>query len=207
MKKLFIALTLLLLSANASLAEWQLFPAFYDVTGVASNDTLNVRSGIGTKHPITHKLKHNQRYVEIIRLSDNGRWGLIGYPEGSGWASMRFLTRQPNQNGNDVPRPISCGGNEPFWGLSLDQNENVFSTPSSAPKSFSTIWQGIPNGMLAISYGIKMANGPEEINAIIRRTQCSDGMSEMEYGFEINVLISDYSGHQMYHGCCSLVRP
>ena len=207
MKKLFIALTLLLLSANASLAEWQLFPAFYDVTGVASNDTLNVRSGIGTKHPITHKLKHNQRYVEIIRLSDNGRWGLIGYPEGSGWASMRFLTRQPNQNGNDVPRPISCGGNEPFWGLSLDQNENVFSTPSSAPKSFSTIWQGIPNGMLAISYGIKMVNGPEEINAIIRRTQCSDGMGEMEYGFEINALISNCSGYQMYHGCCSLVRP
>jgi len=75
MKKFFIALTLLLLSTNASLAEWQLFPAFYDVTGVASNDTLNVRSGIGTKHPITHKLKHNQRYVEIVRLSDNGlKW-------------------------------------------------------------------------------------------------------------------------------------
>ncbi|HBR98332.1 MAG TPA: hypothetical protein DD979_13295, partial [Gammaproteobacteria bacterium] len=26
-------------------------------------------------------------------LKDNGRWGLIGYPEGSGWALMRFLTR------------------------------------------------------------------------------------------------------------------
>ena len=177
MKNYFSILFLTFFLTNTAHADWELFPAFYDVSGVASNDVLNVRAGIGTSHPIINTLAPNERYVEIIKLSSNGRWGLIGFPDGSGWASMRFLVRQPNQGGATIPRPLSCGGNEPFWGIGFNQNSSVFSEPSAQPKPFSTIWEGTPNGMPAVSYG-----------------------------FKINAIISGASGHRMLNGCCSLER-
>ncbi|MCK4713165.1 MAG: SH3 domain-containing protein, partial [Marinosulfonomonas sp.] len=203
-------LTIVLLSvfpATTALADWQLFPALYDVTGVASDDVLNVRKGPGASYPVIEALAPYDRYIEIIRLSDDGRWGLIGYAEGSGWTSMRYLARQRNLNGPDLPRPLNCGGNEPFWGLSFSANGSDFNEPGEPPRFLSSTWEGIPEGMLPIAYGVRMAQGSGEISAIITRSQCSDGMSDKEYGFAINALLSGAFGNRMLTGCCSLERP
>ena len=207
MLKYLAILAFTLLPATKSLADWQLFPAFYDVTGVASDDVLNVRAGIGASHPILETLAYNERYVEIVSLSEDGRWGLIGYPGGSGWASMKYLARQSGQDRPDLPRPMSCGGNEPFWGLYFSQRGNDFALPGEPPHILPTTWEGIPDGMLPVAYGIRMARGSDVINAVVTRSACSDGMSEMEYGFEINAILSGSLGNRMLTGCCSLDHP
>lgn len=174
---------------------------------MASDDVLNVRAGTGASHPIIEALAPNDRHIEIIRLSSNGKWGLIGYPSGSGWASMQYLKRQGGQTGPDLPRPLSCGGNEPFWGITFGPHGNEFTEPGQMPHNLGTLWQGIPDGMQPVAYGVKMAGGGDEISAIISRRQCSDGMSEKAYGFSINALLSGTLGNRMLTGCCTLKRP
>lgn len=207
MRKLLSLIAIMLFSATSAIAEWDLFPAFYDVTGVASNDVLNVRAGTGASFPVIEALAYNDRYIEIVELSENGKWGLIGYAGGSGWASMRYLKRQPGQDGPNLPRPLSCGGNEPFWGIEFSQHTNEFNESGAMSHRLNTVWEGIPDGMLPVTYGIRMAKGGDKIDAVITRSRCSDGMSDYEYGFEINALLSGTIGNRMLTGCCSLQRP
>lgn len=197
----------MMFTATTAQADMELFPAFYEVTGVASDDVLNVRAGTGASHPIIEALAYNDRHIEIVSLSSDGKWGLIGYPGGSGWASMRYLKRQNGQTGSDLPRPLSCGGNEPFWGILFGAHSNEFSEPGQMPHNLATVWQGIPDGMQPVAYGVKMADGGDEISAVITRRECSDGMSEKAYGFEINALLSGSLGTRMLAGCCTLKRP
>lgn len=207
MRIIQILATMLLLASTSAHADSQLLPAFYKVTGVASNDVLNVRSGTGTSHPIIEYLAYNDRHIEIVRLSDDRKWGLIGYPGGSGWASMRYLKRQSGQSASNLPQPLSCGGNEPFWNLTFSQNGNRFTEPGQVAHNLATTWQGTPAGMRPISYGVKMAGGNDAISAVISRRQCSDGMSDKAYGFTINALLSGGVGNRMLAGCCALKRP
>lgn len=207
MRIFLILVTMVLFATTSAHADRQLFPAFYEVTNVASDDVLNVRAGTGAAHPIIEYLAHNDRHIEIVQLSDDGKWGLIGYPGGSGWASMHYLKRQNGQSGPDLPRPLSCGGNEPFWNLKFNQHNNEFTELDQMPHNLATIWQGIPDGMAPVSYGVKMAGGIDEINAVITRSQCSDGMSDKAYGFTINALLSGGIGNRMLAGCCTLKRP
>lgn len=207
MRKILALVTVILFSATSAIADWDLFPAFYDVTGVASDDVLNVRAGTGASHPIIESLAYNDRHIEIVELSENGKWGLIGYPAGNGWASMHYLKRQAGQDGPNLPRPLSCGGNEPFWGLKFSRGANEFYEPGEMPHWLDTVWEGIPDGMSPVIYGIKMAQGADKMDAVITRSQCSDGMSEKAYGFEINALLSGTLGNRMLTGCCSLQRP
>lgn len=207
MRNFVISIAMLIFSASIAHADLELFPALYDVTGVASDDVLNVRAGTGASHPIIESLAYNDRHIEIIKLSADGKWGQIGYPEANGWASMHYLQRQVGQSGPSLPRPISCGGNEPFWSINFSQGGNEFTEPGQMPHILPTVWEGIPDGMPPVSYGIKMAGGTGEINAVVTRSQCSDGMSDRAYGFEINALLSGAIGNRMLTGCCALQRP
>lgn len=207
MHKILTLVTVMLFSATTAIADWDLFPAFYDVTGVASNDVLNVRAGTGASHPIIEKLAYNDRYIEIVEVSENGKWGLIGYPGGSGWASMRYLKRQPGQDGPNLPRPLSCGGNEPFWDIKFSRHGNEFTEMGEMSHQLNTVWEGIPDGMLPVIYGIRMVGGGDKMDVVITRSRCSDGMSDYTYGFEVNALLSGALGNRMLTGCCSLQRP
>lgn len=207
MRNYLALIAILILQATSANAELKLFPALYDVTGVASDDTLNVRADAGGSHPVIETLAYDDRYIEIIRLSEDGKWGLIGYPNGNGWASMHYLKRQPDQSGPKLPRSLSCGGNEPFWGISFGQHSNEFFEPGEMPHNLSSVWEAIPDGMSPVAYGIKLENGTDKIDAVVTRRQCSDGMSERAYGFEINALLSGTLGKRMLTGCCSLGRP
>lgn len=206
MRKYFALIAMIVFSATSALAELELFPARYDVTGVASDDVLNVRSGTGASHPIIETLAYNDRHIEIVQISDDGKWGAIGYAGGNGWASMRYLVRQSGQSGPNLPRPITCGGNEPFWTIQFSHGGNQFTEPGQMPHVLQTVWEGIPDGMPPVAFGLKLAGGGDEIDAVITRSQCFDGMSEKSYGFEINALLSGALGDRMLSGCCALQR-
>lgn len=204
MLKYLLILAISVLNANSAFAGWVDYPAFYNVTGVASDDVLNVREGQSASTPIINTLAPNQRNVEVVDISDDGRWGLVSFPDGSGWVSMRYMARQPGQNPRYLPRPLNCGGTEPFWGLSIGNQTAQFEIMGNPALTFTPTWEDIPIGMQAVSYAIKMQGSNEDITAIINRNQCSDGMSESVYGFGIDLIISGQSGNQYYTGCCSL---
>lgn len=80
MKPLFALLFSLIASAAA--ATFDAWPALYDVSGVASDDVLNIRAEPSADAPIIGTLAHDATNVEIIRDGENG-WGLVNTDEGT----------------------------------------------------------------------------------------------------------------------------
>lgn len=204
MLKYLAILALSIIYADAALAGWGDYPALYDVTGVAANDVLNVREGRSASTQIINTLAPNQRNIEVVDVSNDERWGLVGLPEGSGWVSMRYLTRQPGQDSRNIPSSLECGGTEPFWGLVFDGQSASYDMMGEDNQNFTKAWEDTAAGMAPVSYAVKLQGTDGDITAVIHRNQCNDGMSEMIYGFDIDVIFSRPSGVAYYSGCCSL---
>ena len=45
----------------------------------------------------------------------------------------------------------------------------------------------------------------KSITVMIRKAACNDGMSDMEFGLDTDLLIEDGGDVYMYSGCCNLV--
>lgn len=67
------------------------FPALYHVIDVADDDVLNVRAQPDAQSAIIGTLLHDEADVEVMALSDDGKWGLINVGENAGWVAIRFL--------------------------------------------------------------------------------------------------------------------
>ncbi len=86
-----------LLLFPASNAYAQTGPDYWQVTGVAANDHLNVRNGPSAQHPIVTTAPNGFRFRNLgCRGSGNSRWCHVETPNGqiSGWVAGRYL-REP----------------------------------------------------------------------------------------------------------------
>lgn len=203
MKSFLTALFLLLVPVAATAQGVQL-PALHDVTGVASDDVLNIRRDPNARSEIIGALSHLATGVEVIRLNDTGRWGLINADGGPGWVSMRYLTRDGRHD--TFPAPAYCFGTEPFWSLELDRAGLVNFTPmDGAPVMMNTQARmnaaGRPD-----RFGLVAGGTDGTLHATIARASCNDGMSDIEYGLSIDALLRNAGGYQFWSGCCTLTR-
>ena len=76
--------------ANQRAAEIQ----FYSVVGVATGDTLNVRSGPGGNNAVTARLPNGYRGIRVIGASvmnDTTEWVPISFETQSGWVRKQYL--------------------------------------------------------------------------------------------------------------------
>jgi uncharacterized membrane protein len=194
-----LVLAALLLSAAPAGAEP--FPAAYRVTGVAANDVLNIRAEpsaaaakVGTIGPYGFN-------IEVLRLSEDGKWGQVGLPEGNGWVAMRFLEPTPPADPNEVPRPLSCFGTEPFWSLAFFPEGAEWQVPD-LPRADLTVTE---EAVAWSGFRLSAEEGPTRIfDAIISRQQCSDGMSDRVFGFAASLFIESPDGNVVVTGCCTL---
>ncbi len=175
-------------------------PALYSVTGVASDDVLNVRAGPSASEPIIGALAHTQTGVEVTAIS--GNWGRVNLGEGVGWASMSFLVAEPAGRLPEVPSLI-CFGTEPFWSMDITQSEiAALSGPGSTVIPFLA-GRILPASGMVDRYGLN-AGGPDGHAALaIRARTCSDGMSDRLFGLEVDVIVGGAQS-QVLSGCCSL---
>jgi len=96
------------LVAAATLLSIQMAQAaVFQIQGVASNDSLNMRSKPGTKNPVVAKIPHNGKYVRSTgqRVSV-GRtvWTKVTWQGNTGWVSERYI--RPMQTAQ-APRPTA----------------------------------------------------------------------------------------------------
>ncbi|MBM1815507.1 COG3650 family protein [Pseudosulfitobacter pseudonitzschiae] len=175
------------------------FPALYHVIDVADDDVLNVRAQPDAQSAIIGTLLHDEADVEVMALSDDGKWGLINVGENAGWVAIRFLQ---HSGAPDRPLRARCGGTEPFWSLSLDAT-HVFRDPENGSQPYRhTVELSSPNTTNSLAI---LGRGPSgQMIATVDARACSDGMSDRNYGLSIGLVLTDEHGARYLTGCCSL---
>ncbi|MFC3613511.1 SH3 domain-containing protein [Lutimaribacter marinistellae] len=164
---------------------------------MAADDVLNIRAEPNAQADKIGELAHDATDVEVVDLNDDAGWGLVNSGEGSGWVSMRFMTAQPV---GDLPiaARLSCGGTEPFWSLDLRQNgEAVYSTPDGSALSFMA-GELVPADGRRDRFLVTLGKNGW---AVMRRTLCSDGMSDMAFGVDLDLYLGSGA---LRSGCCSI---
>lgn len=182
-----------------AVAQAQELPARFSVTGVAADDVLNVREGPSARTQIRDMLAPDQSGVEVVRLSADGKWGMVGVVEGNGWVSMRYLAAEP-MPADVLPRPVHCYGTEPFWSLSFQEDGIAYRSPDGefplSPRSESAV----AGGWQAMLYA--GVHGDWAVD--IRRGECNDGMSDRLFGLSMTLEQSGMGATGVLSGCCTL---
>jgi uncharacterized membrane protein len=198
--KTLMALILCLLPFAAAAEP---YPALHDVRGVAADDVLNIRSGPSSSTDIIGAFGPSQRDIEVIALNPAGTWALVNAAEGSGWASMRFLARQPGQDWGNLPTALNCGGTEPFWGLFVRADGTILFDGLDL-RDFYITRARIPAAGRPDRFALRADNGAGEIIPIFAYAACSDGMSDRSFGLTVDFVRRSVGSDTLYSGCCSL---
>ena len=199
---------------HLSTAQAESYPALFDVSGVGSDDILNIRADGDATSRVLGIFRPDTTDIEVLRANPDGTWGLVNVGEGTGWVSLAYLRRQPGQDDRSPPAIRRCVGTEPFWSLNIDPPRMTFATPDDPATD------GLVAGLhRSTSRGDRFAftghlqspdAGPLEVVMAIRREICTDGMSDREFGFDVDMLVSDPDAadglrrSRLYSGCCTL---
>lgn len=177
----------------------QTLPAQYEVTGVADNDVLNIRAEPRASAELVGTYWPYALNIEVLRLSDDGGWGMVGLPEGNGWVSMRYLRPQPVTPG-DFPLPLTCYGTEPFWTIGLYPGGSEYNDPFIGRMDLELLeGEAGANGVLA-----RLRGDDRKIDLITERGWCSDGMSDREFGWRATAFLRFVDDTYTVSGCCTL---
>lgn len=193
-RALLAAMILLASPVWATVDGW---PALYDVVGVGSDDVLNVRAEPNVQAEIIGTLEHDAAGIEVIRPDKNFSWGMVNIGGRSGWASLRFLARRPGRWHGSYPDFAWCGGTEPFWSLTRTDTQIKLARIDDNDIVAALLWE---RGSL--NNPERLAFRAEGITGVLSLQACSDGMSDMEFGIELNLILDGEV--MLYHGCCSL---
>lgn len=197
-----IRLVLLWLSLMTAPLWAEVYPALHDVTGVAADDTLNVRSTPDVASEVIGTLAPDAKGVEVISVTDG--WALVNAGEGRGYVARRYLARVEGPDWNALEAPLTCLGTEPFWSLGIDpaRGETQFRTPKyEAPRTapITAVWPALPWSRAA---AVALPEGL----AVLAPADCSDGMSDHSYGITVDLFLTGAAGGRL-SGCCSLGQP
>jgi uncharacterized membrane protein len=179
-------------------ANSQSLPERYMVADVASDDVLNIRDEPAASSEIIGELGPYTLNVEVLRTLDG--WGYVGAGERSGWVSMRFLVPNPPPE-NEIPRPMSCFGTEPFWNVSFYPRGAEYNAMGEARRDLTILREGVADN----GYIVEVQEGPALTRTIIiNALPCSDGMSDRNFGMSMSMFIQTPDGNDLRTGCCTM---
>jgi uncharacterized membrane protein len=204
------ALAALALLASPVWATVDGWPALYDVVGVNSDDVLNVRAGPDASAEVIGTLEFNATRIEVIRPDDDFEWGKVNTGERAGWASLQYLVPQPGQWSGQFPPIRKCFGTEPFWAMHILGDEIRFETPvNTANGRIHEQWTSLSRrDSHALSIRLdKMSDHGADMIGFLSQEFCSDGMSDREYGIQIEMLFRGSIDRELLSGCCSISPP
>ncbi len=201
-----LALLLWCLWALPALATQDAWPAFYDVTGVAADDVLNIRERPDAGAPIIGTLAPHARNIEVIAPNPRETWAMINTGERAGWVSLRYLARQPGQFLGAALPVASCFGTEPFWSLAFEET-TVRLSPLGEEDLSGQITARLSSPDRRDEEALILTLMPAgSATAILRRASCSDGMSDRQYGIATSLITDRGSGPVLLSGCCTISK-
>jgi uncharacterized membrane protein len=177
-------------------------PAAFDVVGVAHDDVLNIRALPSGTAEIAGTLAPGALRIEVLEVTQDGRWGKVSTGEGNGWSSMRYLKRREDYPDFEVPRPMNCYGTEPFWSLFLEEDFDIFEAMGEGAHGLDRLAQQRRDGHFSVAW-LRDATG-ERLTLSVSTALCSDGMSDRDFGFAALLLIESPGDFRYMQGCCTL---
>lgn len=181
----------------------QEFPSLYSVTGVASDDALNIRRTPTARSDVIGTFAPDQTSIEVTGTDATGRWALVNSGEMAGWTALRFLAREPGA-WHDMVSPLSCFGTEPFWSARLTPRApSVFEAAGKPGIGMVPEFEERPfTAIKSVVMRHTIAGG--DATTIIRGEACNDGMSDREFGLSVILVMTRDDAMQVWSGCCSL---
>jgi uncharacterized membrane protein len=185
----------------------------YSVTGVKTDDVLNMRADVDHtldvgSSEIIGAIPHDASDVMVTGVSvDIGetKWREIEYKGTVGWVNDRYL--RPTDLMLETPEALQCEGMEPFWTVMIDENgRSSVSANLEDPVEleYLSFEPGIGRTDLWAHY-LGNVDADHSLTVIVRYTEtCVDGMSGLTYDFEALLLGLDGSPAPA-HGCCSIM--
>jgi uncharacterized membrane protein len=183
------------------------FPHLHSVTGVPSNDVLNLRAEPAASAALVGSLAPGATGIEVTGLSPDGKWGMVSFGESTGWASMAYLAPSAAPPWYDLQSPLTCIGTEPFWSLTYSPETKTahFTTPEEEGPEMdvATLWPGQEWRQTA-AFDFRTAEGSGM--AVIRAEACSDGMSDARFGLRLDAFVQGTTAApaSQLNGCCKL---
>lgn len=96
-----------------------------------------------------------------------------------------------------MPYEFWCHGTEPFWGLQISKAEGGIFLKNMADETGSRYAWAEPRSDGATSWVYETTGSGRSLKVVIKKTKCSDGMSDIEYGYSAEVII----GGETLRGC------
>ncbi len=191
------------LAASPAAAQDAL-PSLFDVTGVATDDLLNVRAGPSADADAVGTLPPDARAIEVVARDAGRNWGQINLGEGAGWVSLRYLSAQEGVWApGALPATLRCFGTEPFWSVAPQDETLILSTPEG-DTGYSHV-SVLDQDFAPERRRIALATGDAgRLTLVISPAACSDGMSDRAFGLRADTVLEDADGPELRTGCCSV---
>lgn len=178
----------------------QNYPAAFQVTGVAGDDRISIRSAPSASSNIVGAISPYGLNIKVLESAPNEKRGKVGLPEGSGWVTMRNLEETPPAEPYLVPRPLSCFGTEPFWSLGHYPRGAEYNSPETGIVPMTILAQDVSER----GYVLRLDEGPTLNRAmIVKRQRCGDGMSDRAFGLTTLMFLGVLDGNGTLTDCYS----
>lgn len=193
-----LALTLALAGPALATQEY-ILPTLFDVTGVVSDDVLNIRAEPNAKAAIIGSLGPDATRIEVVE--ERQGWAQVNTGEGSGWVSARYLAyRTDVWQPGELPLAFRCLGTEPFWDAKVEGGDLVLRSPEDQAGDRRPVQGVLDTGIFRDPSRVVVAR---DMTLFARPQICSDGMSDRMFGLAATLVLH---GEQpsMLSGCCTI---
>lgn len=181
---------------------------YYQLTGLAEGEVLNVRSGPSTEYDIIGKLKMNNDAFEILERDPEHEWGRILWQDREGWVFLEYVQQvSPDMvPASNIPIKLHCSGAEPYWDYTVTSTTEVsFKILFDDFEANTTIESVLESANSANIPTALVATGKDlKLTAVLDPQQCQDGTTQRLFGWSIDLLVERDNNKQLYSGCCSL---
>lgn len=181
-----------------------ILPSLFDVTGVSTDDVLNVRAAPDADAPVIGSLAPGATGIEVVALDPTGRWGEVNVGETAGWAALRYLAERPDVwKPGALPASLACSGTEPFWTLRVRDGHAGFEMPDARrPLSeLDALGTGIPGDVRRV---LVASDAAARLTATITPQSCGDGMSDRAFALSAMLVVEVGDDRRLLTGCCSI---
>ncbi|MEM6667137.1 MAG: hypothetical protein AAF638_12135, partial [Pseudomonadota bacterium] len=178
----------------------------FQVTGLNAGETLAVKRAASAGAQTIGTLRFNAAPVEVFETRDG--FGRIVFQEANGWVPLSSLAVLPIGTviGTKLPQGLMCVGTEPFWSAEIVGTDVVHFETAEGLRITHEItasggFEARPNADF-----LWLEAEANHASMSVRRTLCSDGMSDRDYPMFVDLVLRGRLAGQdsasALTGCC-----